>query len=192
MMDVNQGAPGPASADGLGGLDEYLGAARVVRVFQGSLQVALEEPTVPAHTRVQAIPALTFPYQPVVGDQLLVIGDAHAFYAIGVLSGRGSSVLSNPRGVSLRAEGGRLRLAGERALRMRGSRIRVEAERLRQLAVEAVFGFGERTTRVRDGHKVEAGSVDELSQRHWMLQAGSVVMKALLGARIKSTTVRVG
>ncbi len=174
------------------GLDAYLGAGRVVRVSPGSLLVALEEDTVPRSTLVHATPALAFPYQPVVGDQLLVVGDASAFYVIGVLAGRGQTTLSNARGVSLRAEGGHLRLVGDRGVRLTGRRVHMEAQRLRRLATIAVQTFGERRTQVRETLAVVAGDVDELSQGRWLLQARRVVLKALTTARIKSTTVRVG
>ena len=177
---------------GDGSLDSYLGAARAVRVERGSLLVALEEEAVARGTLVRATPALAFPYQPAVGDQLLVIGDAHAFYVIGVLSGRGQSSLEGPRGVSLRAEGGALHLVGDRGVRVSGSRIHVEAERWRKLAATALLTLGQRVTHVRDLQEVEAGDVDELSQSRWVLQARRVLLKALTNARIKSTTVRVG
>ena len=174
------------------GLDSYLGAARVVRGGPGSLLVALEEETVPRGMLVHAIPALAFPYRCVVGDQLLVVADAHAFYVIGVLSGKGHSPLSNARGVSLRAENGLLRLVGDRGIRVTGSRIHLEAQRLRRLAVKVVQVFGEQETHVRERLAVEAGQIDEVSQGRFLLQARRVVLKALTKARIKSTTVRVG
>jgi len=175
-----------------GGLDSYLGAGRVVRVDTGSVLVALEEASVPRGTLVHAVPALTFPYRSAVGDQLLVIGDTEAFYVIGVLEGRGHTSLSNPRGVSIRADGGALRLVGDRGVVLSGRRIRFEAERLRQLAVTAIHSFGERVTHVRETLKVEAGDVDEHSSGRFLLQARCVVLKTLTNARIKSTTVRVG
>ncbi len=172
-------------------IDSYLGAARLVREESGSLVVALEEPTVTGGTVVHATPALTFPYRPAVGDQLLVLGDARAFYVIGVLVGRGQTALSNPAGVSLHAEG-QLRLTGDRGVRVRGRGLELRAERLARLAVRAVETFGEQTRHVRERLRVEAGDVDEHSRGRWLLQARTVVVKALIGARIKSTTVRVG
>ena len=192
-MTMATGSPFAApSADEGAGLDSYLGAARVVRVAQRSLHVALEEATEGETTLVYATLALAFPYEPIVGDQVLVVSDAHEFFVIGVLCGRGPSALSSPLGVSLRAESGRLQLVGERGVRLRGNRIRLEAQRLRRLAVTAVETFGERVTRVRESRNVEAGGLDELSQGRWLLQARTVVLKALNGVRIKSAAVRVG
>jgi hypothetical protein len=172
-------------------LDSYLGAGRVVRLGPGALSVALEDATA-AGTVVNATPALTFPYRPVLGDQLLVLGDARAFYVIGVLAGRGSTTLSRAAGVSLRAEGGALRLTGDRGVRLTGSSIQLRAQRLRRLAALAVQTFGEQERHIRDRLTVEAGDLDEHSRGRWLLQARRVVLKALIVARIKSTTVRVG
>lgn len=168
-------------------LERYLGAARVVRIAGRSLVVELEDAT-----RVFATSALAFPYQPVVGDELLVIGDARSFFVIGVLEAHGRASLSDPKGVSLHAENGRLRLIGDRGVSLRGRRVFVHAERLKTVALTAIRTLGQAHTDVRDALKVEAGEVDELSQGRWLLQAKRVALKALVGARLKSPTLRVG
>jgi hypothetical protein len=179
-------------------LTSYLGAARVVRLegatgaLGGSVSVVLEEPSAPGGTVVRATLAFSYPYRPVVGDQLLVLGDARAFYAIGVLAGRGPARLSNDKGVSVRAEGGLLRLVGDRGVRVTGARVALEAERLGRLALRAVETFGERQRAIRERLTLDAGSIDENADRGWLLQARRVVVKSLVEARIKSTTVRVG
>ena len=112
---------------------------------------------------------------------------------IGVLEGRGHVALSNPAGVSLHAEGGALRVVGDRGVRVHGGRVvRMEAETLRQRAVTALATLGERVTHVRERSTVEAGQLDQRSEGRFVLQAGRAVIKALTSARIKSTTVRVG
>jgi hypothetical protein len=173
-------------------LTSYLGAARVVRHDDGGLVVALEEQPAAPETLVRATAALTFPYRPVVGDQLLVLGDERAFYAIGVLRGRGRTSLVGQRGVSLRAESGNLHVAGERGVRVKGPRVSIQAAHLRRLAVRAVETFEEQTRAVRERLSVEAADVDEQARGRWLLQARRVVLKALGNARIKSTTVRMG
>lgn len=186
------GTVGAAVPRGPSEVDSYLGAARVVRVEPGSVVVALEEARGPLPVVVHATSALAYPYTPRAGDQLLLIGDAAAFYVIGVLEGRGDVSLSNPKGVSIRAEGGALRLVGDRGLRVRGERLRIEAARLRQLAVTSLSTFGERVTHIREMWRVEAGQLDQHSQGRFLLQTRRAVIKALTSARIKSTTVRVG
>jgi len=173
-------------------LQGYLGAARVIRVNDQSLLVALDACSVPGGVVVHATPAFTSPYRPAAGDELLVVGDERSFYAIGVLRGRGQTSFSNPAGVTLRAEGGRLRLVGDRGVRVTGVAVRVQTERLRRVAARAVEILGEQRRVIRERLDLEAGEVDEHARGRWLLQAGRVVIKTLHKARIKSTAVRVG
>ena len=173
-------------------LDSYLGAARVIRANGAILLVALEDGPAAGGTVVHVTPAFTVPYRPAAGDQLLVLGDERSFYAIGVLQGRGQIGFSTPAGVTLRAEGGQLRLVGDRGVRVRGRTIRMQAQQLRRLATRAVEVFGEQRRVVRDRLAIDAGEVDEHADGHWLLQAQRVIVKALHKARVKSTTVRMG
>lgn len=169
----------------------YLGAARLVREDRDALVVALEETAPGERVVVRATLALPYPYRPTAGDQLLVIGDAASFFVIGVLRGRGSTAFEGAA-VSLRAEGGELRLRGDRGVRIDAPALRVSAEALRTVAVEAVHSFGEQQRHVRERLRQELGAVDELSEGRWLIQAKHFVLKTLKNARIKSTTVRVG
>ena len=173
-------------------VDAYLGAARVVRLEEGTVVVALEEARGSGPIVVHAASALAYPYTPRAGDQLLVVGDAAAFYVIGVLEGRGHVALSQAGDVTVHAEGGALRLVGDRGVHLRGDRVQLTTEVLRQRAVSVVATLGERVTHVREVLRVEAGQLDERSDRRYLLQSARTVIKALTGARIKSTTVRVG
>jgi hypothetical protein len=174
-------------------IHRYLGAARVVQAAGTSLVVALEEVDAPTGSIVvRAMLALAFPYRPVAGDQLLIVGDARAFYAIGVLEGRGQSQLSHDGNIALRAEGGRLRVAGARGVRLGGRAVAIEARQLRRVALAAVQTFRQQRSHVREESKLEAGEVDELSQDRWLLRTRRAVIKALHGARLKGSTVRLG
>lgn len=181
-VEPHRGAPSNGDR-----LERYLGPARVVRVANRSLLLMLE-----GDTQVHATLALAFPYQPVADDQVLVIGDATAFWVIGVLHARGRTQLTSEGNVSIHAESGRLRLVGDRGIHLKGRRLHLSTQHLRRLAVTAVETFRERQTQVHEVLKIEAGEVDELSQRRWLMRAKRVVLKALTGARVKSTTVRLG
>jgi hypothetical protein len=170
-----------------GSLDRYLGAGRVVRIEGDRVAVVLED-----GTRVQAGLALTFPYRPAIADALLVIGDARAFWAIGVLEARGRAGLSKAEGVCIEAHEGRVRVVGDRGVSVTGPEIRMQAEELRRVARLAVQAFGKLETKVREARRVEANDVDEASRTRWLVQAKRVVIKALRGARLKGPAVRVG
>jgi hypothetical protein len=168
-------------------IDRYLGPARVVRLEEGAVVVVID-----SETLVHATLALAFPYRPVIGDQLLVIGDEQAFFVIGVLEGRGRSGLSNDAGVALSAESGRLRLVGDQGVRVHGRSVDVQTEELETVAIETHQTFGEQRKQVRGAIQTEAGQIDELSQGAWVTQAKRFILKCLNAARVKSNTVRLG
>lgn len=170
-------------------LGRYLGPGRVVRLDPSTrtCAVALEDGSL-----VNVTLALTFPYRPVLADLLLVISDAEAFWAIGVLEGRGGSTLSCPTGVKLTAEDGVLRLVGDRGVCVEGERVLFEGGAIERVALAAKQTFGRWERRVREELEVEAGEVDEQAQRRWAVVAKRAAIKALFGARVKSTTVRLG
>ncbi|EYF08300.1 DUF3540 domain-containing protein [Chondromyces apiculatus] len=139
---------------------EHLGPARVLDVTpDGVITVellALEDddappsapviaaaaPIAPTSTAaprpVRARMAMAFLYEPVAGDVLLVIGRGRHHYAIGVLSGTGKASLAFPGDVELRAEGGTLRLAGDRGVAIAGPALDVAVDRLGILAGDVV------------------------------------------------------
>jgi hypothetical protein len=168
-------------------LDRYLGGGRVVRRSGESVSVVLEE-----GSQVSATLALTFPYRPALGDSLLVLGDASAFWAIGVLEARGRVSLSNPLGLTLEASGGSLRIVGDQGVAFLGREIRLSSEQLRRAAVVAKQSLGELATEVREQLRVEAADVDESSRGRWLVRAKSFVLKTVRGARLKSAAVRLG
>lgn len=107
---------------------DYLGPARVVRVGGGSVQVNIEGRTVTARL------ALAFPYRPIEGDTLLVIGKGEGFYVIGVLEGHGQTALDFEGGVEIHARRGPLTLSGDEGVHISGPEVAVEARTVRMTA----------------------------------------------------------
>lgn len=114
------GLPLPAS---------FLGAARVLSFAKTSAQMLL-----PDGSMVEARFAFSTPYQPALGDELLLIGQAGAFFAIGVLAGHGKTELALHGDVELRAVGGELRLAGDRGVKVHGPEVTVQTGALKTFA----------------------------------------------------------
>lgn len=104
-------------------MTRYLGSATVTRSVGDRIEVTCDE----LGDGVVAKSALAFPYQPVRGDELLVIGDRGACFIIGVLEGRGRPRLEGER-VSVRA-GGTLRLSGGRGVSLTASTAQLAADR---------------------------------------------------------------
>lgn len=109
----------------------YLGPATVVRAEGRSAVVCLANAST-AEVRAQL--AFTFPYEPQVGDSLLVMGQEHGYYAVGVLAGAGKASLEFQGDVDVRAFGGTLRLTSDEKVEIEAPRITMRAGVLRTLA----------------------------------------------------------
>jgi hypothetical protein len=158
---------------------EYLGPARVVAVAGGDVMVELPAPAAPPSTGgapVRAVMALAFPYRPAPGDTLLVIGREGAYYVIGVLHGAGETVLSFAGGVELRAEGGPLRLASDRAIEMAAPEVTVQAGRMQLFAEAAVEKLGTFYRHVRGLFRARAGESETIVDEGALTRAKSATI----------------
>lgn len=163
-------SPRRAATPALPAPSEYLGPAEVVRIGASEVTVALPDgPIVPARL------ALAFPYRPVVGDTLLVIGRANNHYVIGVLNGKGETVLAFPENVEIRS-GGDLRLTGARSVAVEGPEVRVSAGKLHVMAEAAVEKLGSLVQRVRALWTVHAGETETLVDETSLTRAKSATI----------------
>jgi hypothetical protein len=138
----------------IGALAEYLGPAPVVRVEGSDVIVEL-----PGGATVRAALAFAFPYAPSSGDVLLVIGKGGEHYAIGVLQGTGRTTLTFPGDVELRAEGGALRLWGEKGVELLGPGLAVQVDKIQVIAGAVTQKLGSLVQRVRDLASLHAREV---------------------------------
>jgi len=114
---------------------QFLGPGRVLpgdskRPGTNQLMVELDDELA---TQVEVAPAFTFPYQPVTGDRLLVLGNGTQYFAVGVLGGQGPSRLHFPGDVSLHAVDGKLTLASDQAIQVRAPKVTIRAGILRTI-----------------------------------------------------------
>jgi hypothetical protein len=131
---------------------EYLGPAEVVEVLPHAIEVRLESGAL-ARARL----ALAFPYEPAVGDELLVIGNGDRHYVIGVLQSGGRVALAFKGDVDLRAEGGVLRLSSDKAVEVEAPEVSMLAGRLQQIAGAVAQRFTSLRQTVTDLLSVRAG-----------------------------------
>jgi hypothetical protein len=108
---------------------EHLGPGEVIEVGEGELLVELE-----GGALIPVTPAFSFPYEPAVGDVLLVISRGGQAWSIGVIHGTGRASLRFQGDVEIAAEGGALRLSGERGVDLHGPEIAMQADRIRMIA----------------------------------------------------------
>lgn len=145
----------PALADLLPS-QTYLGPALVVGTGAGGLRVQLTQATDAPIATAQL--ALNQPYGPVLGDVLLVIGGAgNDFYAIAVITGRGTTELTFQGDVKLHAQGGSLELSGDVDVRIESPKVVLAAGELQTFArsvtekVDTAYRWIKRRLRVRAG-----------------------------------------
>ena len=125
-------------------LADYLGPAEVVEAGPVSVRVRV------AGVHTQARLALAVPYEPAVGDTLLLVSRRGEAYVIGVLDGRGQTSLSVSGDVELRAVGGKLRLRGDEGVQIEGRSLSlVAADKLRIVAQDAVSHYQTLSRKVR-------------------------------------------
>jgi hypothetical protein len=146
----------PAAAD-------FLGPAEVVEVQGDEVVVELRggEPA-------RAALALATPYEPVAGDVLLVIGKDGEHYAIGVLRGSGKTALRVQGDLEVRAEGGAVRIVGDRGVELHAPELTIHAGKLQVIASAAVQKFTSLYQRVSELLSVRAG------QAHTVVDEGTV------------------
>lgn len=122
---------GPAPANALG--EVFLGPADVREVQANTVTIEL-----PHGEMVEALFAFAFPYEPSVGDTLLVIGKDGQHYAIGVLRGLGKAALSFEGNVDLRAVGGKLTLSADQGIEMEAPEVGIRTRNMRVYADKLV------------------------------------------------------
>ena len=117
--------------------------------------------------------ALAFPYQPAPGDVVLVVAQEERAYVIGVLQGKGPSVLAFPGDVTLSAPRGAVHIDAAKgvtvnapSVEMRAETIELEATTLTQ-RIESAFHWVKDLLQVRAGRSrtVVDGTSHQLAER---------------------------
>ena len=154
-------SPSLANAD-----TRHLGPADVLSIGPGKLEVQLES----GH-RVSAELALATPYEPAVGDRVLVIGEADRSWVIGVIAGRGRTVLAFDGDVEVRSRDGILRLASGKRVEVESPDVTFQVGTLRTVAESVVEHVASFTQRVRELMSVHAGQRREIIEGSTSTQA---------------------
>ncbi len=169
------------------GASEYLGPARVVEVHGSEVSVGL-----PGGSVVAARLALAYLYTPTVGDELLVIGRRGDHYVIGVLSGGGSAQLCFQGDVEIRAEGGQVRIAGDKGVVVEGPEVEVTTRKLRMVADSVVQRFSSVVQRVTGLLSVRAREAETVVEGSAVTRARSVTVLAEETASVNGKMVNLG
>lgn len=163
-----------------------LGPATVIQVSGPRLKLELPD----AH--VWAVNAIAFPYQAAPGDEVLAIGQAGAWYVIGLLKGHGPSTLSVPGDLAIDAPNGRISLTAAQGVELRSDEVRVTANRLEVMARSVFERFTEATRWVKEAFQVRAGRLRTRIECDHDLRAGRIIERADADVSIDGTKINLG
>lgn len=104
----------------------YLGPATVSRTL--GKRALVRRPESPLEQWADL--ALAFPYQPAPGDLVLVAAQEERTYVIGVLNGRGPTLLPFPGDLTLSAPDGRIRLQSGQGVSLEAPTIELSADKV--------------------------------------------------------------
>ncbi|HVY44969.1 MAG TPA: DUF3540 domain-containing protein [Minicystis sp.] len=136
--------------------------------------------------------ALAYPYEPVVGDVLLLLGDARDAWVVGVVEGRGRVDLRFEGDVTLHAAGGALTLAADRGVRVRGPELDVAVERVQTVATTVVEKCATLYQRVREMLSVHAKESHTIVEETALSRAKKVAVVAEETASVNGKQILLG
>jgi hypothetical protein len=131
---------------------DYLGAGLVLDVTLARVRVRLED-----GCERDATMALAFPYQPTLGDELLVLGKGERFFVVGLLSGQGRATLEFEGDVSLRSLTGKVEISAAEGVELRSRELSLYADKVRIVASALTETLSTCISRVRELWSVQAG-----------------------------------
>lgn len=164
----------------------YLGPARVRRV--SGQQVQLEFPD----ELPWAMLALAYPYQPVVGDNVLVAGQGQNWYVIGVLQGTGKTTLVVPGDFEVLAPKGRINLIAGKGFQLKSPEVRITAGKLDLVAKRISERFLEATRWVKNAWRIRAGQVRTEVEGDYQIKAKRIIERAEEDVRIDGDKIHLG
>ncbi|TPW14355.1 MAG: hypothetical protein FD129_1100 [bacterium] len=170
----------PAVAPGL-----ILGPAVVRGAMEGALLVDIDG------TLHRAQMALVYPYRPVAGDVVLVLGHEGRMYVTGVLDGKGLTRLDFPGDVELRAAG-RMRLEARQGVELDSGRITMRADQLDMAVTTLRQTMASLYQHVTGTLRTIAGSQRTSVENLSTLHAKKIVRKAQDDVIIDGTQIKLG
>jgi hypothetical protein len=130
----------------------FLGPAEVLAVEPAQALVRM------ADHRMWVTMAIAPMYKPVVGDILLVIGKESTYYAIGLIMGRGKTMLMAAGDLQLCAPRGEISLTAGKGIRIRSDDVEICAKNRLSLYAETVMErFTDVTRWVKNAFQIRAG-----------------------------------
>lgn len=148
----------------------YLGPASATKVEERRVLVAM-----PDGEKTWARLALTIPYRPAEGDELLVIRHEEGAYVIGVLDGRGETTLRAPGTLTLEAP----------HVHIKAGKFEVTTQRIVEKARD-VYRW------ISGIFQVKAGRMRTAVQEDYHLRAGTATVQAREDVNVDGKSINLG
>ena len=141
---------------------------------------------------VTAENALAFPYQPVKGDSLLVIGRDDHWYAIGVLQAQGDMLVAFPANATFAAPRGEIKFKSGMGVEMHAPNVRLRAGKLELVAKTISETADNVYRRIRKLLKLDAGSSQTNVEETAHTKCGRYVVKAKQDVKMDGDKIYLG
>jgi hypothetical protein len=169
---------------------EHFGPAQVTAVL--GRDVELEITTGSANERRWARLAIAVAYQPQVGDLVLAIGTADDWYVVGVLEGRGPTVLNAPGDLELRAPHGAIQITAAEGCVVVSPTVRVVANALDLIGDTLHEEFETVRRRITGMLEVRAKALCTAVTDTWRLTAQRIVGRGEDSVTIDAPSINLG
>lgn len=136
--------------------------------------------------------ALAFPYTPVKGDTLLVIGQGEHFYAIGLLAAQGDMTVAFPANATFTAPRGEIKFKSGKGLELHSPNVRLRAGKLELIAKTITEKADNVYRSVRKLLKLDAGRTHTTVEETAHTKAGRYVVKAKQDVKIDGDKIYLG
>ncbi|MBK9261638.1 MAG: DUF3540 domain-containing protein [Polyangiaceae bacterium] len=164
----------------------YLGPANVVHARATEADVELSR-----GDRVKARLALAYAYEPCIGDEVLVIGNADGHWIIGVINGKGPTILRFPADAELSAAGS-LKITADKGVDVRAHEFSVTTQKIRLIASEVAQSFKTLRQRVQELLSVQAGQTHTVVEGSMHSQSKSATILTEEKVSINGKEVHLG
>lgn len=136
--------------------------------------------------------ALAFPYQPVKGDTLLIVGQGEHHYAIGLLAAQGDMTIAFPANAVFAAPRGEIKFSSGKAIDLHSPNVRVRAGKLELLAKTISEKVDNAYRTVRKLFKLDAGRMNTTVEETAQTNAGRYVVKAKQDVKMDGEKIYLG
>ena len=164
----------------------YLGPARVLSIGGNRAELEVQ------NDHVWATVALGGPYQPAVDDVVLAIAQAREWYVIGVIRGRGTTTLTVPGDLAIRAPRGGIELTAARGVTVKSAEVIIVARRLELIARSVFERFTDATRWITGAFQFRAGRVRTRVDGDYDLVADRILEVAENDVKIDGSKIHLG